>query len=94
MTCRPPVPVGVDSRGQVVPGEVPKLFGGDIVEYIMATGCGIPLIVESCVRCIETEGKTHTHCSSTCSWCGVVSAVLCRDPDGGAVQSAWSGCLH
>lgn len=55
--CRPPVPVGVDSRGQSIPGEVPKLFGGDVVEYIKATGCEIPLIVASCLRAIEKEGE-------------------------------------
>ncbi len=32
---RPPVPVGVDAQGRQIPGEVPKLFGGDIVEYIV-----------------------------------------------------------
>lgn len=52
----PPVPVGVDSSGQSIPGEVPKLFGGDVVEYLKATGCEIPLIVSSCIRAIDKEG--------------------------------------
>lgn len=52
----PPVPVSVDSQGRAIPGEVPQLFGGEIVKYILATGCEIPLIVESCVRAIEAGG--------------------------------------
>jgi SLIT-ROBO Rho GTPase activating protein len=52
----PPVPVGVDSSGQSVPGEVPKLFGGNVVEYLKATGSEIPLIVSSCIRAIDKEG--------------------------------------
>lgn len=32
--CSPPVPVGVDSQGRAIPGEVPRLFGGEIVKYI------------------------------------------------------------
>lgn len=35
--CRPPVPVGVDSQGRAIPGEVPKLFGGEIVKYILVS---------------------------------------------------------
>ncbi|CAI8048568.1 SLIT-ROBO Rho GTPase-activating protein 3 [Geodia barretti] len=49
----PPVAVGVDAS---VPGEVPKLFGGNVVEYLKATGSEIPLIVSSCMRAIEKEG--------------------------------------
>jgi hypothetical protein len=52
----PPVAVGVDASGQNVPGEVPKLFGGNVVEYLQATGSEIPLIVSSCMRAIEKEG--------------------------------------
>lgn len=33
----PPVPVGVDSQGRAIPGEVPKLFGGEIVKYILVS---------------------------------------------------------
>ena len=33
--CSPPVPVGVDAQGRTIPGEVPKLFGGELVKYIM-----------------------------------------------------------
>ena len=33
--CRPPVPVGTDAHGRALPGEVPSLFGGDIVKYIL-----------------------------------------------------------
>jgi hypothetical protein len=51
------VPVGVDSSGQSVPGEVPKLFGGNVVEYLKATGSEIPLIVSSCIRAIDKEGE-------------------------------------
>lgn len=29
------MPVGVDAQGRAIPGEVPKLFGGEIVKYIM-----------------------------------------------------------
>ena len=29
------MPVGVDAQGRQIPGEVPKLFGGSIHEYIM-----------------------------------------------------------
>ena len=54
------MPVGVDSSGQCVPGEVPKLFGGNVVEYLKATGSEIPLIVSSCVRAIDKEGELHT----------------------------------
>ena len=39
-----------------MPGEVPKLFGGHVVEYLKATGSEIPLIVASCIRAIEKEG--------------------------------------
>ena len=53
------MPVGVDSSGQCVPGEVPKLFGGNVVEYLKATGSEIPLIVSSCVRAIDKEGELH-----------------------------------
>lgn len=35
--CSPPVPVGVDSQGRAIPGEVPKLFGGEIVKYILVS---------------------------------------------------------
>lgn len=31
----PPVPVGMDAQGRYIPGEVPKLFGGDCLNYIM-----------------------------------------------------------
>ena len=51
------MPVGVDSSGQSVPGEVPKLFGGNVVEYLKATGSEIPLIVSSCIRAIDKEGE-------------------------------------
>ena len=61
------MPVGVDSSGQCVPGEVPKLFGGNVVEYLKATGSEIPLIVSSCVRAIDKEGELHRE--SEC--CGV-----------------------
>ena len=37
----PPVPVGLDAQGRQIPGEVPKLFGGDIVEYIMVRPTGL-----------------------------------------------------
>ena len=53
----PPVPVGVDSKGQSVPGEVPQLFGGNMVEYLKATGSETPLIVSSCIRAIDKEGE-------------------------------------
>ena len=46
----------MDPGGQNVPGEVPKLFGGHVVEYLKATGSEIPLIVASCIRAIEKEG--------------------------------------
>ena len=49
--------MGVDSQGRTIPGEVPRLFGGEIVKYIQATGCEIPLIVQSCVNAIENCGK-------------------------------------
>ena len=58
LLLRPPVPVGVDASGQSIPGEVPKLFGGDVVEYLTATGSEIPLIVASCIRAIDKEGET------------------------------------
>ena len=51
------MPVSVDAHGQSVPGEVPTLFGGDIIQYIKATGCEIPLIVSSCIKAIEKEGR-------------------------------------
>ena len=57
---RPPVAVGVDASGQSVPGEVPKLFGGNVVEYLQATGSEIPLIVASCIRAIEKEGQNYS----------------------------------
>lgn len=57
---RPPVAVGVDASGQSVPGEVPKLFGGNVVEYLQATGSEIPLIVASCIRAIEKEGQSYS----------------------------------
>jgi len=53
----PPVPVGVDAYGNSIPGEVPRLFGGDVLEYIMATGTDIPLIVQSCTKAIERDGE-------------------------------------
>lgn len=58
----PPVPVGVDTSGQVVPGEVPKLFGGNVVDYLEATGSEIPLIVASCIRAIDKEGERERGC--------------------------------
>ncbi len=27
--------MGVDSQGRAIPGEVPKLFGGELVKYIL-----------------------------------------------------------
>ena len=54
--CSPPVTVGVDAYGNSIPGEVPRLFGGDVLQYIMATGSEIPLIVVSCTKAIEKEG--------------------------------------
>ena len=54
--CSPPVTVGVDAYGNSIPGEVPRLFGGDVLQYIMATGSEIPLIVLSCTKAIEKEG--------------------------------------
>ena len=30
----PPVPVGIDAQGIYIPGGVPKLFGGDCLNYI------------------------------------------------------------
>lgn len=35
--CSPPVPVGVDAQGRTIPGEVPKLFGGELVKYILVS---------------------------------------------------------
>ena len=35
---RPPVPVGMDAQGRYLPGEVPKLYGGDCLNYIMVRG--------------------------------------------------------
>ena len=62
----PPVPVGVDSKGQSVPGEVPQLFGGNMVEYLKATGSETPLIVSSCIRAIDKEGAVWRYCSVLC----------------------------
>lgn len=47
--CSPPVPVGVDAQGRAIPGEVPQLFGGEIVKYIM-----VRFLVKSkyCARCV------------------------------------------
>ena len=47
----------MDPSGQTVPGEVPRLFGGDVVEYLRATGSEIPLIVSSCINAIDKEGE-------------------------------------
>ena len=77
MSCpkSPPVPVGVNSFSQIVPGEVPKLFGGNVVEYLVATGSEIPLIVSSCIRTIEKEGELEESV-----YCGVGgSEVSCWD---------------
>ena len=38
----PPVPVGVDEHGQSILGEVPRLFGGDVLEYIMVGVATLP----------------------------------------------------
>ena len=65
LLCRPPVAVGVDASGQCMPGEVPKLFGGNVVEYLKATGSEIPLIVSSCMRAIQKEGE-GPHCHLDC----------------------------
>ncbi|KAL3852225.1 hypothetical protein ACJMK2_015896 [Sinanodonta woodiana] len=37
----------------------PKLFGGNLEEYIEATGQEIPLIIKSCVRVINLYGMHH-----------------------------------
>lgn len=36
--------------------ELPKLFGGDLVNYIDVTRVDIPLIVTSCCKAIEARG--------------------------------------
>ena len=37
--------------------ELPKLFGGDLVNYIEVTRVKIPLIVTSCCTAIEARGQ-------------------------------------
>ena len=37
--------------------ELPKLFGGDLVNYIEVTRVKIPLIVTSCCTSIEARGQ-------------------------------------
>ncbi len=65
--CRPPVPVGVDAQGRQIPGEVPKLFGGDIVEYI-----NVSSVLKTTVRhisfstfCVCTS-LYKLYCDSSC----------------------------
>lgn len=62
------MPVGVDSSGKTVPGEVPKLFGGNVVDYLKATGSEIPLIVASCIRAIDKEGERECVMKRECVW--------------------------
>ena len=40
----PPVPVAVDPQGRTIPGEVPPLFGGEIVQYILV---GVVLVIHN-----------------------------------------------
>ena len=35
----------------------PKLFGGNLEEYIEATGQEIPLVIQSCIRIINLYGN-------------------------------------
>lgn len=75
----PPVPVAVDSSGLSVPGEVPKLFGGNVVEYLKATGSEIPLIVASCIRAIDKEGEQEMWSASLQGCKGLLSSLYGHD---------------
>lgn len=48
--------------------ELPKLFGGDLVNYIEVTRVKIPLIVTSCCAAIEARGQL-LHNALWCHMC-------------------------
>ncbi len=102
---RPPVSVVVDEHGHSIPGEVPKLFGGSCLDYIMVCSawvvtlrvvrqwCGV------CSNCVSDRVVQHQPLSShavflgrMCCASAFCQAPLCRSV-GLCGLCSWVGAL-
>ena len=54
-----PRPIITKRRPHTQTSGLPKLFGGTLEEYYEATGEIIPMVIESCVKYINTFGMDH-----------------------------------